>query len=306
MAEGLTWWKGDRDPSISDQITVDDVPVDLSTRAATFKMRAFGATTLKVNQPVSFKDAQGNWRYDWAATDLDTAGSYLAWVEASLGGKVQTLWEFPITVAEHAPQANAYVELEEFKETLQMTGETFLDRDARVALVAASRGIDTALGQRFYADADANQVRYYTADSEGEVRIDPLVTLTSLATDPGDDGTYDYTWVRDTDFALEPVNATLEGRPFTTVRILSGGNYAWPGYPNRIKITGKFGWPAVPAEIKQLTTIVAARLVKRTREAPFGFISFGMDGATARAASIARDPEFQFLSAGLTRRRLLV
>lgn len=322
MPEQLTWFVGNRNPSINENL-VDraGAAVDLTGKTVKFMAREVGSSTLLVNQDAEIVNppgVNGLVRYNWSTDDIDPAFNggeggalskarqLLEWwrVTTTSGGRTQDYNEAIITVAAHAPAG--YVELEELKATAELSGTTFADQDIRLAIAAASRGIDQALGQRFYADANALQERLYTANGEKTLRIDPLLTLTSLATDPDDDGDFDYTWTRDTDFVLEPVNAPADGRPWNTIRILSAGRYAWPSYPNRIKLTGKFGWAAPPVAIKQLTTIIATRLVKRTREAPFGIIGLGMDAAVVRAAAIARDPEYAFLTQGLSRRRLFV
>lgn len=189
--------------------------------------------------------------------------------------------------------ANLYVTAAALKNTLSLTGETFADADVNAAVEAASRGLDEGCGRRFWADPDALQVRYY--DATGDlVRIDDLVTLTTLATDPGGDGTYEQTWTRDTDFVLSPLNAPADGRPWETVTRHPSGSHRFPaGYPRAVRVTGRFGWPAVPPAIAQATTILAAKLLKRSREAPFGVVSMGLDGA---AVHIARtDPDVGFL-----------
>lgn len=274
------WYVGDRDPSIQDQLTIDGAPVNLSASAVQFKMRQVGSSALKVNQPVSFKDATGNWRYDWGATDLDTAGQYLVWVEVTTGGRKQTLFESLIEVAEHA-NAHVYLELEQFKGSLELrSNERFADLDAQRALRAASRGIDRTCNRRFWQDADALQVRYFEPVSARLVRIDDLVTLTSVATDSNSEGTYDTAWTLGSDFELAPFNAPADRRPYETLRRLGGSRYwftsgGWAGERARsVKVTGRFGWPAVPDEIEQATQLLAHRLLVRSRQAPLGILGF--------------------------------
>lgn len=305
MASHPTWFVGDRNPAITDTVTIDGVPVDLTAKTVTFKMRAVGSTTLKVNQAVTTKEADGDWTYGWGASDLDTAGRFLVWVTVDMGGgAVQTVNEDLITVLAHGTLNESYVELEEFKSTAELTGKTFADQDIQVALIAASRGIDDALGRRFYPDADALQVRYYTPNGNGSrLWIDDLVELTTLKTDDSGDGTYENTWVDGTDFRLGPLNAAADGQPYTHILVSAGGSLRWPGcgYPGSVEVTGQFGWAAPPARIKHLTTLIARRLVKRTREAPYGVIELGVEGAAVRASSYVRDPDYGFLIEGLDR-----
>lgn len=196
--------------------------------------------------------------------------------------------------------ANEYVTAAAFKATLSLTGETYADADINVALEAASRGLDELCGRRFWVDADAAQVRYYQPINRDIVRVDDIVTLTTLQTDPGGDGTYESTWTLNTDHVLEPANAVADSRPYELIVRHPTGNYYFPvGIPRGVKVTGKFGWAAVPPAIVQATTILASQLLRRSREAPFGIVSFGVDGAAARIART--DPNILFLTNGLTR-----
>jgi len=292
-----------RSPSLTGALTVDGVAFDLTGSTVKFKMRAVGSATLKVNAAavVVAPPTAGNVRYDWDAADLDTAGDYIGWWEVTLpSAKVQDHPEFLIDVQEHAGATSEYVTALALKDTLSLTGETFADADISAAIAAASRGIDELCNRRFYADADALQVRYYRAIDRDLVRIDDLVMLTSLATDPGGDGTFEETWTLNTDFTIEPLNAAADGRPFELLVRHPAGNYLFPTkYPRSVKLTGKFGWPAVPPAIVEATTILASKLLRRAREAPFGIVSLGMDGVAVRIART--DPDIVLLTTGLTR-----
>jgi hypothetical protein len=304
MAEQLMWMVSNRQPSVSETITANGVPVDLSASTVRFKMRPINGSTLKVDQPAVIVNAPlGQVRYDWLAADVDTAGQYLVWWEVTTSSKTQDMSEAVIEFRAHAPFTNSYVELEELKSSTELTSTSFADQDLQNAIIGASRVVDKLAGQRFYLDVDANQVRYYTASLEDELRIDPLVTFTSLTTDDDNNGVFENTWVRDTDFVLEPINATADGIPFDTIRRLSGGNFSWPSYPNRIKLTGKFGWANIPEAVKVMTTILAARYTKRLREAPFGIAGFDAIGAVVRISR--SDPDIVQLLESLPTRRVL-
>lgn len=305
MSSHPTWFTGNRNPSISETITdTDGNPVDLTGSTVTFRMRAVGDDALVVDAAAVVVSASaGTVRYDWAANDVDTAGYYLVWWRVTTGGLTQDLNEAVIEIRDHASLTNTYVELEEFKSSVELTGKTLADADIQVALVAASRGIDKALGRRFYPDTDANQVRYYTPNG-ARLWIDDLVTLTSLKTDDTGDGTFENTWTANTDFVLGPLNAAADGEPYTHIEINPAGSLRWPTscYPRSVEVTGKFGWPAVPWQAKELTTLIAHRLVKRARQTPFGgAVGIEIGEATLRATGYARDPDYAFLTHGLDR-----
>lgn len=306
MAEHPVWMVGNRNPSITDIITDGDgVVVNLTGLAVKFKMRMVGATATTVDAAVSnTPGADGVVRYDWQAVDVDTAGNYLVWWEVTSGGKTQDLNEAIIEIRAHAPITNTYVELEEFKSTASLTGFGFADSDIQLAIEAASRGIDEDLNRRFYPDPDATSVRYYTPIYPDHFRIDDLITLTSLKIDTTGSGVYGTTWTVGTHFRLEPLNALEDGIPYTTVRTLLR-NRLTVNYGS-VEVTGKFGWAAVPAAVKQACTIIATRLLLRARQAPFGVVSIGLEGAAVRAAALTRDPEIAYLLDPYAHDRVLV
>lgn len=129
----------------------------------------------------------------------------------------------------------------------------------------------------------------------GRVKVGDLASVTSLKTDPQGDGTFTDTWTLNTDFTLEPYNAVLDGRPYRYItRHPRGHFFLPPGYPRSIQVVGKFGWAVTPPQVIDATTILASRLFRRKREAPFGVVTVGIDvGAVARIARL--DPDVMML-----------
>jgi hypothetical protein len=296
MADIPLWFVGNRNPSITETITKDDgTVVDLTSATVTFSMRALRSSTLKVAAAAATivgSPTLGTVRYDWAANDVNTAGQYLVWWTVTIGGKTQDMAEAVVEFRAHAPAAPAaYIELEQLKDSLELQGMSFADQDVTLAINAASRGIDAATGQRFYLDADATQVRYYSPTSFRRLEIDPLAVLTTLAVDRGNTGTFGETWTQGTDFVLDPLNAVADYRPYERilVRALSG-RWLPAGYDQSVKVTGQFGWAVFPEAVKAATSILAAKLLRRVREAPFGIVTAGIDAGVAMR--IARtDPD---------------
>ncbi len=300
MPERRVWYVGDRNPSISDTIEDSAGAVLIQGLTLTFKMRPVNSSVPKVNAAaVNLDDGtaanKGKWRYDWAALDVDTAGEYLAWVEAVSGGKVQAVHEAIIEFQAHGPASQLYVELKQVKATLELSTNTFGDGDLRAALTAACRGIDSVCGRRFYLDTGAANVRYYSPFDKLLLPVDDIVAVTSLKTDPGGDGTFEQTWTVNTDYTREPLNAAADARPWSLLRAHPSGSYRFPtAYPRSVEVTGQFGWQTVPGPIVEAATILAGKLFKRAREAPFGIVTLGVDvGAAMRIARM--DPDVAFL-----------
>lgn len=125
-----------------------------------------------------------------------------------------------------------------------------------------SRSIDNYCGRRFFT---ASETRYFTADQSYYVPVSDIATTASfvLYTDNDGDGTYENTWVADTDFELLPYNAVLDGMPYTSIEIKPQGNYRFPYTRKGIKITASFGFAAVPKPINRACVLQATRLFKR-------------------------------------------
>jgi hypothetical protein len=308
----LIWLAGNRNPSITENI-VDDagVAVDLTGATVKFKAREFNTSTLIVDQAATVVGpaTNGNVRDDWSAADIATngilndAGRFLVWWEVTSGGKTQDVMEAVIEVRAHAPGLLAYVELEELKSSIELSGQSFADQDLQDALLAASRDVDGICHRRFYPDADATQIRYYSPNGSCVAEIDDLLTLTSVLSDYDGDGTFEQTWTQNTDFTLEPLNAVANARPFETLRLHPRSAYRFSSYPRSLKVTGKFGWSAIPPEVKKATKIRAVQLMLRARQAPFGVLGIGAEGGAIR---ISRwDPDIQLLLTDVTRSQVL-
>src|SRR5690348_2757630 len=139
--------------------------------------------------------------------------------------------------------------------------------------------------RRFWLDPD-DVTRTYTANSARMCAVDDLAFLTSV--------TSNGTAVDDS--ILEPLNAHADGKPYLW---LTSRYDRFSCDPAAIEVTGRFGWPEVPIQAEQFVQIIASKLVKRTREAPFGMVNAGIEGAAVRLAR--EDPDCSLLVARLRR-----
>ena len=297
MPEHLVWSVGNRLPAISENIVTESgAAVDLTGATVKFKMRRISSSTLKVDAAATVDNAAGGLvHYDWAAADVDTAGEYLVWWEVTSAGKTQDVGEALIEFRAHAPETNAYLELEEAKATLEL-GTGHADSDLLAALVAASRAVDELTGTRFYTTT-GTEIRYYTPASAALIYIDDLNTLSEFAF--ASDGVTFSPWTENTDFILEPLNASLDAIPWHSVRLASRSTKSMvPFYPRSVRVTGKFGWASPPEAVRIATGIIATKVMVRARQAPLGVIA-AFDGSAVRMSRF--DPQVEELLAPYNR-----
>jgi hypothetical protein len=118
--------------------------------------------------------------------------------------------------------------------------DTLDDAAILAALETVSREIDRYCGRRFYVEL---ATRYYGAACGSYLRVDDLLAVTSLKTDPNNARTYPDTWAT-TDYDLDPPNALLESPPEPYTRIYVGplGSYSFGRARRSIQIVGKWGY----------------------------------------------------------------
>lgn len=118
--------------------------------------------------------------------------------------------------------------------------DTLDDAAILAALETVSREIDRYCGRRFYVE---QRTRYYGAPSGGCLRVDDLLAVTTLKTDPNGARTYPDSWAT-TDYDLDPPNAPLESppEPYTRIHLVPLGTYRFPSGGRSIQITGKWGY----------------------------------------------------------------
>jgi len=182
----------------------------------------------------------------------------------------------------------SYASLSEFKAAVGIT-DTADDGALQSVLDATDTLIDLYCDRKT-GFGTATETRYYTAEDYEYVLTDDLVSVTTLQTDDDANGTYETTWTVGTDYVLAPVNAALDGFPYTEIDT----SVSWPrNFPKDVyigvKVVGVFGFPSVPAAVKQ-AEIIQAGAVWNSRTAPFGVIGSADLGGILRM-SRALHPE---------------
>jgi hypothetical protein len=193
-----------------------------------------------------------------------------------------------------------YITVEDLKEYLGNVQHSNLDSVCELAVSTASRAIEAHCGRRFYPDDTATARTYRVVDPYCVI-VDDFWTTTGLAiaSDNGNDGTYETTWAS-TEYTLYPLNqirAGQEGWAYNEIR--TNGTRWFPCSTHRtsLQVTAKWGWEEVPAQVQNATKLYAARLVQRSNS-PEG-IAGGFE--TAIRVSSRIDPDVSILLAPFKR-----
>lgn len=305
-AADYTIRQGDHGEQINDTLE-DSTGAAVNIAGATIKITvaAVDGSAIILNQATANNDqngdgsdgSKGKVHYTWQAADTATAGLYLAsWTVIYSGGEVQT---FPnggfllveITAEQALNTGSLYVTVDWLKTSLELKTSNY-DKDLLLAAQAASRAIDQMGGPgRTFYPGPTNVTRNFWPENSGYCVIDDLCEFTSI-------NVLQDTWTLGQDFYLEPINAAVDDVPFTAIRAFArpfiftkaqvepGG---WTGFDGRIQVTGQWGWATTPEPIREAAGILASRLFKRAREAPFGIVGLGVDVQAIRLGS--SDPD---------------
>jgi hypothetical protein len=156
-----------------------------------------------------------------------------------------------------------------------------------ILIEAASRYIDRETGKRFYLNS-VDETRYYTPEEveSYEVKIDPFGAVTSVSVDYT--GLRSYTLLAATEYDLLPVNAVLDGYPFTCIAVNSmvSGAY-FPDYRNAVKVVGKSGYPSCPSDVKEACLSIAQNLYgERSGQTSGGSVTVTAAGVVIRPQQV--------------------
>ena len=137
---------------------------------------------------------------------------------------------------------NLYASLGMLKSALNKTTTTD-DTELLRELDRVSREIDNFTGRQFYAET---ATRYFGGRGRVSLRVDDLISVSSLTVDDNGDDTYEITLAVTTDYFLEPDNP-IQNTPYSHIRLNPNSSLlgAWPRGPRAVKVTGVFVSPPV-------------------------------------------------------------
>lgn len=154
------------------------------------------------------------------------------------------------------------------------------------AITVASRWIEKYCGREFHATTSS--ARYFDSHDGIIVRIDDATSVSAIAVDSSDDGTYATTI---TGYQLLPHggrDALLGAVPFSAVKALTFN--AWPMTNDRtgaVRVTGVWGWSPVPDDVQRACAILAQDLL-RDAQTSFGGLAVSADGVVLGSRVPAR------------------
>lgn len=190
---------------------------------------------------------------------------------------------------------NGYATIAEVKAAARIT-DSIDDSLLETAIESSSRDIDAYTERVFFSSGATAIARVYIPQDIYLVETDDIISVTTIKSDSGWNGTFDITWAA-TDYQLEPLNGLAGGISTPTTRIRAIGDYLWPVYEPRnvnsnqasVQVTGVFGFASVPVAIKQATILASLRAYKRY-ESPTGVLGFS-DMGVVRVGRLDPDVE---------------
>lgn len=169
--------------------------------------------------------------------------------------------------------SNGYATLAQVKSALRITDSTD-DTLLEQAIESASRRIDSYCGRWFYKTT-ATAILVYPFDNYNLPTQDIANTTVTLKVSTSGNGVYDQTWTQGTDYQLEPLNASLNSKPYRRIVCIGGKTFPIQTTPNiaYIQLTASWGWDAVPIDVTQACVLLSIRQFARLNAA-LGIVGF--------------------------------
>lgn len=169
--------------------------------------------------------------------------------------------------------SNGYATLAQVKSALRITDnvdDTLLEQ----AIESASRRIDGYCGRWFYKTA-STAILVYPFDYYNVPVQDIANTSVTVKVSTQGNGTYDQTWTQGTDYQLEPLNASLNSKPYNNIMAIGGKTFPIQLQPNvpYVQVTAQWGWQNVPVDVTQACVLLSIRQFARLNAA-LGIVGF--------------------------------
>lgn len=162
------------------------------------------------------------------------------------------------------------------------------DNDAFENVIeAVSRAIDRIKNRQFFA---VTATRYFTAENSQRVKIDDLLSLTTLKTDFDGDGTYETTWTT-ADYRLFPYNQT----PYMEINTRPNSGYVFPLDDGAVQVVGSFGYSSTTPDIISEACLLASMRLWSRKDLIYGVAGSAELGTLQVVASLKKDAELMLL-----------
>ena len=184
---------------------------------------------------------------------------------------------------------NGYCTLAQVKAALRLTDnadDTLLES----AIESASRRIDGYCSRFFYKTAQTPIQVYPATLYELGTQDDIANTSVTVKIDSLGDGSYATTWTQGQQYQLEPLNASLTGKPYRRILAINGYNFPIAVDKPLVQVTAQWGWNAVPSDVTQACVLLSMRQFARLNAA-LGVVGFADMAMQVRAV----DPDVRDL-----------
>lgn len=168
---------------------------------------------------------------------------------------------------------NGYATLAQTKSALRIT-DNVDDGLLEQAIESASRRIDGYCGRWFYKTAQT-AILIYPFDYYNLPTQDIANTSVTVAVSTQGNGVYDQVWTQGVDYQLEPLNASLNSKPYNRITAIGGKTFPIQLQPETpyIQVTAQWGWQNVPIDVTQACVLLAIRQFARLNAA-LGIVGF--------------------------------
>ena len=266
----ISVYKGQLSPSVTDTISVNNVPVNLTGAAVTFKMRLTSSSTVAVSHAATITNpTAGQVQYNWQAGDTNVVGQYAFWwTVTQSGGTAQDTPEANLEIIDHVPvTSSSLCTVADVRTMMEIPdGNTSMDDMIEAYIDVASVQIMREYKREFAPNSGPGVTRNLITlpGPSNYVPFSPydLQSCTAAVLHPGDtnrvlDPTIDINL--NPTINAEGVYTGLQISPFVPLVSQLSLRYGFCA----IAITGTWGFPAVPSNVKRAAVVAVASWVRR-------------------------------------------